>query len=390
MNLLTLLTDAYGGRGGIAKFNRDLCRALSAEPLAARVTALPRVAPVEPIEYVPPRVDYHPDAAGSKVAYAWNVLRATCNVPRATPHVSRPAFDAVLCGHINLLPVAVLASWLQGAPLLLVLHGIDAWTPHDSWLVRKLLPQADSFVTVSQCTKDRFLEWAPLRAEQGRVVPDCIDLGAYDPGPKRDDLLGRYDLHDRTVLLTLGRLSSDEQYKGHDEVLEILRELANEIPDIAYLICGDGDDRPRLEAKAKRLGVEDRTVFAGYVPEDEKEDHYRLADAFVMPGRGEGFGIVYLEAMACGVPVVASTADASREAVRDGQLGVVVDPDDPGDLRKGIHSALGADRGVPDGLEYFSYDAFAERCHLLMEERFDTADIVEHVHSSPNKHDEAT
>jgi len=163
--------------------------------------------------------------------------------------------------------------------------------------------------------------------------------------------------------MTLGRLSSEEQYKGHDEILEVLSDLADEIPDVSYLVCGDGDDRPRLERKAEQLGVADRTVFAGYVPEEEKEDHYRLADAFVMPGRGEGFGIVYLEAMACGVPVVASSADASREAVHDGQLGVVVDPDDSTDLRQGIHRALDAERGVPDGLEHFSFDAFEERWH---------------------------
>jgi len=135
---------------------------------------------------------------------------------------------------------------------------------------------------------------------------------------------------------------------------------------VAYLICGDGDDRLRLEQKAERLGVADRTVFAGYVPEEEKEDHYRLADAFVMPGRGEGFGIVYLEAMACGVPVVASSADASREAVRNGQLGVVVDPDDPDDIKRGIHRALDADRGVPDGLDYFSDDNFEARWHRTL------------------------
>jgi len=81
----------------------------------------------------------------------------------------------------------------------------------------------------------------------------------------------------------------------------------------------------------------------------------------VMPGRGEGFGIVYLEAMACGIPVVASSADASREAVQGGELGVVVDPDDPADIRQGIRGALDVDRGVPDGLEYFSYDRFADR-----------------------------
>ncbi|WP_263808686.1 glycosyltransferase family 4 protein [Salinibacter sp.] len=359
MNILALLTDAFGGRGGIAKFNRDLCRALSAEPLAAQVTALPRLAPVEPIEHVPPRVDYRPGASGSKVAYAWHVLRQTLN-PQP------PTFDAVICGHINLLPVAAPAAWIQGAPLLLVLHGIDAWTPHNSWLVRALLPQVDTFVTVSQCTKDRFLEWAPLRAEQGHVVPDCIDLAAYSPGPKREALLERYGLRNQTILLTLGRLSSDEQYKGHDEVLEVLPNLAEEIPDVAYLICGDGDDRPRLERKAERLGLSDRVVFAGYVPEEEKEDHYRLADAFVMPGRGEGFGIVYLEAMACGLPVVASSADASREAVRDGQLGTVVDPSDPEDVTTGILEALRAPHGVPDGLDYFSYDTFVERWHRML------------------------
>jgi len=360
VNILVLLTDAYGGRGGIAKFNRDLSRALSAEPLSAQVTALPRVAPVESIEHVPPRVDYHADASGAKLTYAWNVLRHAFSVQHST-------FDGVICGHINLLPVAVLAAWLQRAPLLLILHGIDAWTPHDSGIVRMLLPQVDRFVTVSQHTKERFLEWAPLRADQGCVVPDCIDLNAYSPGPKRDDLLDRYGLHDRTVLLTLGRLSSDEQYKGHDEVLEVLPDLAKEIPDVAYLICGDGDDRPRLERKAERLGLSDRVVFAGYVPEDEKEAHYRLADAFVMPGWGEGFGIVYLEAMACGVPVVASSADASQEAVRNGRLGTVVDPDDPGSVKAGILEALRAPQGVPEGLDYFSVERFRERWHDVVD-----------------------
>src|SRR5581483_442399 len=121
-------------------------------------------------------------------------------------------------------------------------------------------------------------------------------------------------------------------------------------------VVGDGNDRARLEAKAAQLGLSDRVVFAGYVPDEEKAAHYRLADAFVMPGRGEGFGIVYLEAMACGVPVVASKRDASREVVRDGELGIVVDPDAPGELRAGILAVLRCPKGtVPAGLSYFSF-----------------------------------
>ena len=358
MNLLVLCTDAFGGRGGIAKFNRDLCRALSSEPLAATVTALPRVAPVERVENVPDRVDYRTEAAGPKLTYIRHVLRFTFDVSRAS-------FDGIICGHINLLPVAAIAAQLQRAPLLLILHGIDAWERHPSALVRWSLRMVDNFVTVSQYTKERFLSWASLQSEQGHVIPNCIDRSPYGPGPKRTDLLARYGLHDRTILLTLGRLSADEQYKGHDEVLALLPELALDVRDIAYLICGDGDDRPRLQAKAERLGIADRVVFAGYVPEKDKPEYLRLADAFVMPGRGEGFGIVYLEALACGVPVVASSADASQEAVLHGRMGQVVDPDNPDSVKAGIRAALKEPRKVPGTLDYFSVDRFRERWHQV-------------------------
>ncbi|TQE98272.1 MAG: glycosyltransferase family 4 protein [Spiribacter salinus] len=359
MKILFLCTDAFGGRGGIAKFNRDLCRALSSEPLAATVTALPRVPPVERVENVPDRVNYRTDAAGPKLTYVRHVVRSTLDVSRAP-------FDGIICGHINLLPVAAIAALIQRAPLLLILHGIDAWDPHPSALVRWSLRLVNNFVAVSQYTKERFLSWAPLRSEQGHVVPNCIDRSPYGPGPKRTDLLARYGLHDRTILLTLGRLSADEQYKGHDEVLDLLPELSLEVPDIAYLICGDGDDRPRLQAKAECLGIADRVVFAGYVPEEDKPEYLRLADAFVMPGRGEGFGIVYLEALACGIPVVASAADASQEAVLHGRMGQVVDPDNPDSVKAGILAALKEPYEVPRALDYFSVERFWERWHQVV------------------------
>ncbi len=367
MDILLAITGAFGAGGGIAKFNRDLCRALSAKPLAAKVAALPRVPHGEPVDSVPSRVDYRSDVAGSKLKYAVGVVRTALEGPRSTE-------GTVICGHLNLLPVAAVSSWVRGDPLLLVLHGIEAWQPHKSWIVRQLLPNVNRFVAVSEYTKTRFLDWAPLREEQGHVIPNCIDVSNFGPGPKREDLLTRYGLHDRTTLLTLGRLSSEEQYKGHDEILEVLPDLADDIPDVAYLVCGNGDDRPRLERKAERLGVSDRVVFAGYVPEEEKKDHYRLADAFVMPGHGEGFGIVYLEAMACGIPVVASNADASQEAVREGALGVVVDPNDLEDVRRGILKAVRQNLGaVPDGLDYFSEEAFRNRWHAVLQRNVATS-----------------
>ncbi|MGB8990652.1 MAG: glycosyltransferase [Desulfobaccales bacterium] len=183
------------------------------------------------------------------------------------------------------------------------------------------------------------------------------------------ELLDRYGLRGKTVLMTMGRLVSSEQYKGLDEILEVLPALLKSIAHVAYLIVGDGDDRPRLEAKAQALGLEDRVVFTGFIPEADKADHYRLADVFVMPGRGEGFGIVFLEAMACGIPVVGSRLDGSREALRDGTLGILVDPRRPDELLAGILAALKRPRGtIPEGLEYFSCENFARRCHHIVQE----------------------
>lgn len=359
MRLLVLVTDAFGGRGGIAKFNRDLLTVLCTQPEICEVVALPRIL-LEAPGSLPARLTYRTSAAGSKTSYICVLLKALAS--------ERP-FDGVLCGHLHLLPLAVLAAMQCRVPLLLVIHGIEAWQPPQSPLVRRAVSRVDAFVSVSAFTKARFLAWSNLPPARGFVVPNCIDATLFGPGPKRSDLLDRYGLRGKTVLMTLSRLSAQERYKGIDEVLEVLPALAQEIPNLTYLVAGDGDDRRRLEQKARALGIPERVVFTGYVPEAEKADHYRLADTFVMPGRGEGFGIVYLEALACGIPVVASAADASREAVRDGLLGRVVNPDDPDDLKAGIRSALGqTNRQVPPELAYFAFDRFQARWYRVLDD----------------------
>ncbi len=368
MTLLALLTDAYGGQGGIAKVNRDLLAAVVQHDAVDRVIALPRVIPGA-VEGVPEGVDFREEAAGGVGSY----LRALGEAMVAG------GYDGVICGHLHLAPLAALAAARGRVPWFLIVHGIEAWGPPywpatqgavASAVTRTAVRRANAFVAVSNLTRRRFAERMGLPVERGTVVPNSVDLSDFGPGPKREDLLDRYGLQGRTVLMTLARLSPHERYKGLDEVIDALPALADDVPDIAYLICGGGDDRARLEAKAEALGVADRVVFAGYVPEEEKADHYRLADAFVMPGRGEGFGIVYLEALACGVPVVASSADASREAVREGMLGVVVDPDDQASIREGILDALRQAKGVPDGLDYFSQARFAERWQAVVDEIF--------------------
>ena len=368
MTLLALLSDAYGADGGIAKVNRDLLAALSAHESVDRVRVLSRV-PASGDPVLPAGVVLDAAASGGAAAFVAAVARA----------VVRGGYDGVICGHLHLVPLAALAAGRAGVPWVLVVHGVEAWGP-PHWpatqgrlaqaVTRRALAGVDRVVSVSALTRNRVAARFGVPAERIAVVPNSVDLADYGPGPKRPDLLARYGLEGKTVLMTLARLSPSERYKGVDEVIEALPTLARDVPEIAYLVCGGGDDRQRLEAKAAALGVSDRVTFAGYVPEEEKADHYRLADAFVMPGRGEGFGIVYLEALACGVPAVASSADASREAVRDGMLGVVVDPADQASVVSGIRDALGREKGVPPGLDYFSHRRFVERWHTVVDQVF--------------------
>lgn len=346
-----LITDAYGSTGGIAKFNRDLLSALAAIPEVAQVIATPRLVQCEP-EPIPAKILFDRAAARGKLAYALRVLRHA---------LADGQMDFVLCGHINLLPLAWIASRIRRCPLALIVHGIEAWQPHHSSLVRALLPHTLMIVAVSRYTVERMCAWSGLAESRFHILPNCVDLETFKPRPRNTELAQRFGLAGRRVLLTVGRLVSKERYKGFDEVIEVLPELAREMPDLAYLVVGDGDDRPRLLAKARALGVADRVVFSGFVSESEKIDLYNLADVYVMPGRGEGFGIVYLEAMACGVPTIGSQLDGSRDALRDGQLGQLVDPRDRQQIVHAIRKALMAPRGRPVGLEYFSAEGYRER-----------------------------
>jgi phosphatidyl-myo-inositol dimannoside synthase len=355
MNVLVLLTDAYGGRGGIAKFNRDLIAAISTSPHVSGVDVLPRVVADEPTG-IPQGVRFRASAAGSKLQYVWAILLHVLGGPR-------PAL--IVCGHIYLSPFARLLSRWYGVQWVMILHGIEAWEPPPLGVQRSSLSGMTRAFAVSEYSRRRFLEWAHVESQQVSVIPNCVEVSAYSPGPKADYLLDRYDLRGKRVLLTLGRLVSKERAKGFDEVIKALSELES---DVVYLIVGDGPDRGRLEALSAEHGVADRVRFAGYIDEIEKCDHYRTADLFVMPSRGEGFGIVFLEAMASGLPVVASTADGGFEAVRQGKLGRVVDPDDSEMLLHAIREALNDEASPREELAYFSFQAFEKRWHQALDD----------------------
>ena len=357
MKVLVLTTDAFGGHGGIAKYNRDLLTALCSSPQCARVFALVRNAPL-PLEPMPDNLELSLEGINGKLSYARALLSTLARVRDV---------DLVICGHVNLLPLAYVAALRYRARMALLLYGIEVWSP-PSRLRQRLVERLASVVSISETTASRFFAWAALDRAKLTIVPNAIDASAFAVGDKPAPLVARYHLEGCKVLTSFGRLAASERMKGIDEMIALMPRLLTRDPSLRYLVLGDGDDRPRLEAKARELGVAAQVVFAGRIAESEKADHYRLSDVFVMPSRGEGFGFVFLEAMACGIPVVASKIDGGREALRDGELGLLTDPDDPDDIERAILSSLRSPRGViPTGLSYFSFESFSERVHRWLE-----------------------
>jgi glycosyltransferase involved in cell wall biosynthesis len=328
-----LLTDGFGGFGGISKFNRDFLAALDASPAVERVHALPRLI-TEPIqEVIPETIIYHRRAAQGGVAFIRELLNQALWGERS---------DLVICGHLNLLPLAWLAATYQKARLALVVHGHEAFEPSPRKLSNLLVHRIDAFIAVSRYSRDRFVQWSKIPSYKGSILPNCVDVTRFRPGDRDPGLVERYGLHSKKVMLTVGRIAAGERYKGFDEVIDVMPELLRRFPELRYLIVGDGSDRSRLEAKVKALDLANYVIFAGQVPEAEKVAHYNLADVYVMPSYGEGFGITLIEAAACGIPIVGSSADGSREALLNGNLGRIVDPRSPDELIEAISSIINA------------------------------------------------
>ena len=331
LHILMLLSDGFGGVGGIAKFNRDFLLALDRCNFVERVQVLPRLI-VEPIgRAIPEAIVYDRKAAGGKIAF---MHRVAAHLYRANQ------LNLVICGHINLLPAAWLAARVRGARIILIIHGIEAWERPRRLLERWLAQKVDGFISVSRCSAERFADWSKVPIERSFILPNCVDLDQFRPQQRSATLLKRYGLETSRVILTIGRLESWERHKGFDEVIDVMPLLVKRFPDLKYLIVGGGAHRARLEAKVGALGVAANVIFAGYVPESEKVAHYNLADVYVMPSSGEGFGIVLIEAAACGIPVVGSQADGSREALLDGKLGCLVDPKRPEELIQAVANVL--------------------------------------------------
>ncbi len=327
VKILALLTGAFGDHGGIARYNRDLLMALSASSVTESVVVLPRVGGSGP-SGLPAKVRQAP-AIASRAGYAIEALRL------ASRH---GPFDVIFCGHLYMAPLAALVARLAGAPVWSQIHGVEAWRAMGR-MVQGAAARAALVTSVSRHTRDRFLQWANVEPGRARVLPNTVEE-RFAPGPWPAHLARRHDLEGRKTLLTVSRLDASERYKGHDRVIAALPAVRAARPDAVYVVAGDGGDRPRLERLARETGVAAHVRFAGRVADEELPDYYRLADVFVMPSTGEGFGIVFLEAAATGIPVIGGSRDGGADALAEGAIGAAVDPEDAGALARAIVTML--------------------------------------------------
>ena len=290
--------------------------------------------------------------------------------------------DLVISTHLNFGIAGYVLKILTRTPYWCVAHGVEAWNLHRR-LARLGLLKSDLILAVSNYTRERLLKEQPLEPERVVVLPNTIDPETIKPGPKPDYLMRRHALTVRDkVILTVARLAEPERYKGYDQVLRALPVIRQEVPDLKYVLVGEGEDRTRIEALIRQLNICDAVILAGGVPQKELGDYYNLCDVFAMPSKGEGFGIVYLEALVCGKPVLAGDSDGSSEPLQNGELGTLVNADDVAQIATQIVAILreqgagSAGQAVRTGeslreqtLEKFGFERFRERVAELLREQ---------------------
>ena len=364
IRILALVGDCYGAPGGIARYNQDLFESLvTADPQGpnaresqAEIVVVPRLGDASGIT-LPAGIRQWPPVF-SRLLYSLVSLWV------AWRH--RP-IDIVFCGHVFMAPLAWALAHSFGARYWLQAHGVDIWTPQTG-LKRAAVEAADLVTAVSRMTRRRLLGWTNLDPQRVRVLANTV-RDVFAPGAASPTYREGLGLRGGPVLLTVGRLASTERSKGHEPIFTVLPALRARFPDLVYLIAGDGDDRQRLEARARELGLGPETVrFLGYVPDEELPDLYRLADLFVMPSATEGFGIVYMEAAACGLRVLGGAGDGSNDAIQDARVGATADPGDFNALLTAIAKGLRDGRVDPAAIEAYRRPHFAQVARLILAE----------------------
>ena len=326
-------------KGGISRYCRYQIRALRELAGIENVNVM-SLFPPGPNDFEEPfQVDYRGRGIGlrSESAYLANAANRA--------FAMRP--EIVWSSHIRLLPAAWAARMAAiGGRLVANVYGRELWSRWQ-WVYRRLLSRADAVVSDCHFSRDFVVDDYGVKPERVRVIWDCVDLSRFHPDSRRIDLLEQFGIPSGPgfrYVLTLGRMAQATRYKGYDRLLDAVAAF-KENPNVIGILAGDGDDRERLQRRAREMGLERKAFFLGSVPEAMLPDVYNLGDMFALVserghGKGEGVPLTPLEAAACGKPIVVGNEDGSQEAVIDGENGRVISPRDPGAMRDAIATIM--------------------------------------------------
>lgn len=289
-------------------------------------------------------------------------------------------FDQVVLSHINLLLFAkVIKTIKPSTKIILWAHGIEVWRAIPQWK-KKFLQEKAEVWAVSSYTKQQLMERHQIPSKNIKVLNNTIDPFYQLPADfsKPEQLLQRYQIKSNNfVLFTLTRLSATEHLKNYDLVIESLHQLQTKQPNLVYVIGGKADEREktRLEALIKTKDLQDHVKLIGFIDENELTEHYLLADVFVLPSKKEGFGIVLIEAAACGCQLIGGNVDGSTDALLNGELGQMINPDDINDIEKAIEKAIGDKEHQQKqqqelSLGHFGFDKYKERINKLINKHY--------------------
>jgi len=354
--------------GGIASVGRTVARIADEEIAAGRVDRADRVLLLDDVAPTPPARGSQWRAHGRQPVFA-----AQLWMRRMFARHDLVLFDLVGLARSLALPgpnpaYAILCHGIE-------LERIESGSAHERALLGAARLIANSHTTAAYL-RDRY----PEAVSRVRAVPLCIEPRLVERFRALEERATAEPRGEPPVVLIVGRLWSVERGKGHDELLQAWPTVAAEVPNAELWVVGDGDDRPRLEARAAAIGVAGSVRFLGRVSDDELVRCYARASLFAMPSRQEGFGLVYAEAMWHGLPCLASTRDAGAEVVRDGATGLLVPYGDVAAIARAI-AALLCDPGAcarmgaearREARERFGYERYKR--DLLAAVDFETED----------------
>lgn len=268
----------------------------------------------------------------------------------------------LICGHVAQLPVAWLASWLRPKlRYILVAHGIEVWRPFTFW-ERRALKSAHRIFCVSEFTRQEILKRVPLDESRLVVVPNTTDpllesgadaaaIGTSQP-----------------VILTVSRLSAADRYKGIDHLIEAMPAILKAAPGTKLRVIGRGDDAHRLQNLAREHDLGGAVEFAGFVSDSQLRHEFARCTVFALPSQKEGFGLVYLEAMAAGKPCLAANEGGAPEVI-SAESGLIVPYGDVPAIAEACIAMLAKKWDAQAVLAYankFSYPHFRDRLAALL------------------------